>query len=202
MGKSVSDNGAGAAAQTSAAAGSNLANIQGNISQLLYNNTDPLRQALFSRFNWDPQVWNKALAGPVTSSSVAQSPLYPLLKQTAEQQYKIANDQAFANQPSGGALASALQDNSRDRANAMITGTAAIGQDFQNYNTGMLDRAFQLATGVPAVSLSGLGSASGTLGQLQASQAAQAAQASSATAGKNASLGQGLGTLGAAAIKK
>jgi len=198
MGKEVDDNGAGAAAQTSAAASSRLANQQAAIAQALFNQSAPIRSRVAARYSNNNVFSNAA----VTGKQVEQSPLFPLLKQTAEQQYQIANDQALASLPTGGGLNAALGDIASNRAQTMVQGVGAIGENLQGIRERELERAIGLATGTPSIALSGLGSAGSLLGNLQASQASQAAQAQSAQAGKNASVGQGLGTLGAAAIKK
>lgn len=198
MGKEVDDNGAGAAAQTNAAATSKLANQQAAIAKELFAQSAPIRYRVAARYT-NPAVYSNAA---VTSKQVEQSPLFPLLKQTAEQQYGLANDQAMASIPTGGSLNAALGDIAANRAQTMVQGVGAIGENLQGIRERELERAIGLATGTPSIALSGLGSAGSLLGQLQSSQAAQASNAASAQAGKNASLGTGLGTLGAAAIKK
>lgn len=110
---------------------------------------------------------------------VTASPLFAPVKQAAENQFQLANEQVLANLPAGGLLQEQLAENARSRGQTL---TGAAG----NIAQGELDRAFSLATGQPLQAQQGLGSTVNALTSL-AGQQAQASASSSA--GKNQMLG-------------
>lgn len=109
------------------------------------------------------------------------SPVYQPSRMALERQYQQANELARQQMPSGGALNEAMAGNIRARASGLTGIEGQIAQD--EYN-----KAYGLATGVPALSMS-------TLSNLAGSELSAAATQSAAKSGLFGDLGSGLGEM-------
>lgn len=146
------------------------ADMQAQLAQMLFSQTDPLRQQLIGRSE-------DFLGGGM---DIAASPTYDALKLSADQNFNAAKDNALARLAPGGGLTDALVDLEGQRADVLTQGA---GQIYDNE----LSRAMGLGAGLTNTSMGGLGQA----GNVQAGLAAANAQQS---AGKAGALGQGLGS--------
>lgn len=115
------------------------------------------------------------------------SPIFGAIKGANETQFDLARQRTLESIPAGGALTDALTDVELGRAASMTGQLGGLASD-------ELDRALGLATGGLTQASGGLAASSATEGQLLAAQQQSNAAASAAK-------GQGLGMLGAAAIK-
>jgi len=160
------------------------------LAQEYWSETDPLRQSLFSQYS-------DFLGGKPVSEMAAYAPTYAAAKTGLEDQYALAKQNVMGSTPAGGALTSALANVEAGRASDVgslpATISASLTQD-------LMDKIYGTSTGSAATSTSALG----TAGNAYASQYASALGAqTSANQMENQSmmgLGQGLGTLGAAAM--
>jgi len=161
---------------------------------------------------------------PVTVNDITANPSFGAQKSFVEQQFGNARQQALANVPRGGALQDVLGQLESSRARELSSRFGALAQDEvarrERERTGALtvaqqnrtaferdlDRRLQeinlLSTGQTGQALSGLSAATGGLASVGATQAQLANAAANRDAGKSGGLGQAVGTLGAAAIKK
>lgn len=185
MGKS--SGGSSALADQSSAEARRLAQIQGDIAQTIFQQTGPFRNATLG---------GTTLAEPVTIEDVQQSPLFPAVKQSTEQQFDRARENIIGTTPSGGVLDRLLANTEAARASSLAGAQGALAGEEQARR----ERAFQLATGAPAVSLGGLSSAAGTLSGIAGQQAAIAQAEADRSAGKSSGIGQGVGLLAASKI--
>lgn len=148
----------------------NFGDIQGQLAQRLFEQTDPLRQMLLDRSS-----------GFLASGDPTQSPVYKNLQLTAGRTFNRAKDNAIARFAPGGALMEALTGLEGDRAQFLSQGAADIYES-------ELDRALALGTGATGQSLGALGQA----GQIQALRAQANADRD---AGKAGGLGAGIGAI-------
>lgn len=145
------------------------ADMQAQLAQMLFQQTDPVRRQLIDRSG-------EFLDGGM---DVRQSPTYDALKLSADSNFNQAKDNVIARLAPGGGLVDALADLEFQRANTLTQGGANI---YENE----LSRAMALGTGLTGTSMGALGQA----GNVQAGLAAANAQQS---AGKSEGLGQGVG---------
>ena len=150
--------------------GVNFGDIQGQLAEKLFNQTDPLRQMLLNRST-----------NFLSSGDPRETPIYKNLQLTAGQGFNRAKDNTIARFAPGGALMEALTGLEGDRAQFLSQGASDI------YSS-EIDRALALGTGVTGQSLNALGQA----GQLQAARAQANADRD---AGKAGGIGAGLGAL-------
>lgn len=128
------------------------------IATEMYSETGPLREDILAR--------SEAFMGE-GQFDPTQSALYKPGRESVETQYLQSNELARQNLPAGGSLNQALSENVRERGSGLTSLEGAITQD--EYN-----KAYGLATGVPALSLSTLTSLAGS--EMEASAANQAAK--------------------------
>ena len=128
------------------------AKTQANISKELYQESSPLRQALFSMYG---DTFNSGGFSP------SGSYVYNTGADTINAQFDNAEKNIIANTAEGGALSDLLARNEYEKASAKGNLAAGVAESD-------LNRAIQLATGQTAISQSGFGSAA----QAQAQQAA------------------------------
>lgn len=119
----------------------NPADIQAQLAQQLFQQTDPLRRSLIGRSQ-------DFLGG----GDVMESPQYADLQVQTGRAFNQAKDNVIARTAPGGALVDALTNLEGDRAAALSSGAAGLEQT-------ELDRALALATGTVPAAMGGLGSA-------------------------------------------
>lgn len=148
-----------------------FSDVQAQLAQDLFNQTDPLRQALIGRSE-------SFLGGGM---DVTQTPMYQNLQRTAGINFNQAKDNAIARFAPGGALIDALTGLEGDRAGVLSQGASNIyGSE--------LDRATALGTGMVAPALGAIGQA----GQVQAMNAQASADRNAAKMG---GIGSGIGAI-------
>jgi len=153
--------------------GSNASDIQAQLAQQLFAETDPLRRALIGQAD-------QFVGGDRTFDG---SPTSRAFKETAEAQFVRARENIIGATPRGGALTSALSGLESDRASALAGGQAQFSERFGEQE---IARAMTLATG-------STGQALGGLGQAGFAQAGAAQAAATQSAGKAGALGTGAG---------
>lgn len=120
------------------------------LSEQLYGQTDPVRQALIDQAS-------QFLSGGFDLSSLPQ---YAALKNAVESQYGRARENVLGSVAGGGSLSDALADVEIGRAGSLVQGIGGIAND-------QLALAQSLATGSPlSASFGGLGQAAGIQGSL------------------------------------
>lgn len=148
-----------------------FSDIQGQLAQDLFRQTDPLRQSLIGQ--------SQSFLGG--GRDVTQTPMYQNLQRTAGINFNQAKDNAIARFAPGGALIDALTQLESDRAGVLSQGASNIyGSE--------LDRAMALGTGMT-------GSALGALGQAGNVQAMNAQANADRDAGKMSGIGSGIGAI-------
>lgn len=148
-------------------AGSPAADLQAQIAEQLFQQTDPLRTSLIDR------------SQSYLTNGVDSSPQFSAFKASAEPQFATAKNNVIANTPAGGALVSALTQLEADRARTLTQARGAIDES-------ELARAMTLATGTTGTSVGALGTAASI-------QAAQAQAEADREAGILGALGTGAG---------
>lgn len=143
--------------------------LQMQYANELFQDTDPIRQSLFSRSE-------DFLGGGM---DVRETPAYEALKYSADSGFNQAKDNTISRFAPGGGLVDAMTNLEGQRAGTMTQGAGQI------YDA-ELNRALQLGTGMTNTSMQSLGQA----GSIQAQLAA--ANASESAAGKGA-MGQAAG---------
>lgn len=147
------------------------AGVQAQISQDLFNQSDPLRQMLIDR--------STNFLGPTGLGDMMSSPAYLAFKGQTDGNFAKAKDNTLASLPNGGGLMDALTGLEGQRASTLSQGA---GQIYDNETA----RALSLATGQVPTAMSGLGQAANA-------QSMNAASASASSDAKAGSLGQGVG---------
>lgn len=200
---------AGEAGKKASKKGNQAANLQADIANKLFTETDPLRSALIGRsanFLGAPTGMASSIgANPSTASlkngiqvpiggnapkaaipgttgsgfDVTGTPTFAAYKNVADRSFQRARDNAISNLPSGGGLSSALINLEGQRADNLTQGAG-------NIYDAELARAMTLATGQTGVAMGGLG-------QAASAQALNAQAAAQQSAGKSGALGTGLG---------
>lgn len=188
---------------------SKAANLQADIANRLFTETDPLRQSLIGRsanFLGTPtgvagisgtspqtatikngaqipipgQAGTPAVAGtPGSGFDVTGTPTFAAYKNVADRSFQRARNNALSSIAPGGSLTSALVNLEGQRADNLTQGAG-------NIYDAELARAMTLATGQTGVAMGGLGQAANA-------QALNAQAAAQQSAGKSGALGTGLG---------
>lgn len=149
----------------------NFSDIQAQLAQELFNQTDPLRQALIGQ--------SESFLGG--GRDVTATPMYQNLQRTTGINFNQAKDNTIARFAPGGALIDAMTQLEADRAGTLSQGASNIyGSE--------LDRAMMLGTGTA-------GTALGALGQAGNTQAMRAQANADRDAGKMSGIGQGVGAI-------
>lgn len=182
--------------QTSEAA-ERLANIQADQAQQLFAESTPIRQRLLNEFGQ-----SAGASEPIDFNFVTQNPAFGALKDATETNFDLARDRLISNTPAGGALFSGLGNIERGRAGALTSGVGVLSTEELARRERMQDRALSAATGLPAISVGGLGGATNAFTQLAGQQAAAANAAANRDAGKASGLGNAAGSIAGAAMFK
>lgn len=150
-----------------------FSNVQGELAQQLFAQTDPLRALLIGQSQ-------DFLSG---GADVTQTPQYQALQLSTGQNFNQAKDNMVARFAPGGALVDALSGLEGDRAGVLSQGASQIyGSE--------LDRALALGTGATGAALGALGQA----GNVQAMKAqAKADEKNGVSGGLGAAAGGYLG---------
>lgn len=114
----------------------------------------------------EERLSNPTAPGTSLSSQIHSSPQFASLKDAIDRQFSMAKKNLLGTTPAGGALTSSLANLEGQRAGNMASGFGDLAER-------EMARAFALGTGQTPIALSGLGSAAGSLGQIQAAQAQQ-----------------------------
>jgi len=147
----------------------NFADIQGQLAQRLFDQTDPLRSALIGRSE-------DFLSGGFDPT---QTPAYQDLQLQTGRNFNQAKDNIIARFAPGGGLIDAITGLEGDRAATLSGGASQIYQS-------ELDRALSLGTGATGLALGSIGQA----GNIQAMKSQAAAERDSAKAqGTGAAVG-------------
>lgn len=133
----------------------NATKWQKKIAVGLFQDTDPIRQALFDRSG-------DFLSGGM---DVRESPSYEALKLATDSSFNQAKDNTIARFAPGGGLIDAITGLEADRAQTMASGAAQLNEQ-------ELARAMSLGTGMSQQSLAGLGQAGNVQAQIAQSNAA------------------------------
>lgn len=184
------------------------ADAQARMAEQLFRQTDPIRTSLIGRSAsflgaqpvastqpFEPTASGKAgiiqraqangtvpqVSGGGGFGDVMATPTFQAFKESADQNFSRARDNALATLPTGGALAESLVGLEGQRASTLTQGAGAIYGD-------ELARAMSLASGGSAQSMN-------SLGQAAAVQAQMAANRAMVQASKYESLGQGAGAM-------
>ena len=192
-----SGGGSDASAESSAEA-KRLAKIQADIAQGIFKQSGPTRGAAFDTLG--PMVGQAA--DPITLDSLTQNPMFGALKHGTETQFDLGRERLIEDLPVGGTLAEGLSGLETGRSSALTAGFGNLAADELQRRERNLDRGLAVATGVPSISLGGLGSASNTLNQIGSTQASIAESQANRGAGKAQGMGQAAGSIGAAAVTK
>lgn len=147
------------------------AELQAQLAQQLFSQTDPLRRSLIDRST-------EFMGGGL---DVRDTPAYEALKYSADANFNQAKDNAIARLAPGGGLTDALVDLESNRAGMLTQGAGQLYGD-------ELSRAIALGSGITDQSLNSLGQAGGVQASLANAQAQQ-----------NAGKAQGLGAAAGAA---
>lgn len=145
------------------------AELQAQLAQQLFSQTDPLRRSLIDRST-------EFMGGGL---DVRDTPAYEALKYSADANFNQAKDNAIARLAPGGGLTDALVDLESNRAGMLTQGAGQLYGD-------ELSRAIALGSGITDQSLNSLGQAGGVQASLANAQAQQ-------NAGKAGGLGQAAG---------
>lgn len=155
--------------------GGSIESASGNqaneIAIQMFKETEPLRENILAR--------SEAFMGEDGGFDPTQSAMYKPRRDALETQYMQSNELARQNMPAGGSLNEALAGNVRTRASGLTGLEGDITQD--EYN-----KAYGMATGVPALSLS-------TLTNLAGSEMSAAAQEQAAKSGLLGEFGNAMG---------
>lgn len=160
---------------------------QAELSQKLWDETDPTRQALTSKYNTFLSGNYDVRQDP--SFQAIYNPSYTAGRQGLEQQYTQAKQNALSNFAPGGALARQMMGLETARASdvgslpGQLTSQLS-GNIINNLNT----QAYGMASGMPAVSIGGYGSSGNTY------QSALNQEMQSQSQGKGG-LGSGIGSM-------
>jgi hypothetical protein len=141
-----------------AAAGSSSAyDVQSQLAQQLFSQTDPIRQSLIGR------------SQDYLTNGIGASPQFDAFKANEEAMYNQARDNIISDTPAGGALTSALVNLEGNRARDLTQARGAIDSE-------ELARAMTIGTGTTGQALGALGQAGGIQAQIAAANAARNAE--------------------------
>lgn len=150
---------------------SQASKTQARLAELMFNQTQPIRTALYDRSG-------EFLSG---GADVMDTPAYLAFKSSSDRNFNKAKDNVVSRVAPGGALVSALAGLEGDRASTLTEGAGQL------YDA-ELNRALQLGTGASGQSL-------GSLGQAGANQAQVAMAQGTAKGGMAEGLGSGVGAM-------
>lgn len=132
--------------------GGNAGDIQAQIAQQMFAQTDPLRRGLLAR------------SGQFLNGGIDSSAQFGAFKSGAEPQYAAARNNIIANTAPGGQLTAALTQLEGNRAQGLSQARGAVEES-------ELARAMTLATGTTGQALGTLGSAANTQAMVAQSEA-------------------------------
>jgi hypothetical protein len=141
--------------------------VQSQLAQQLFAETDPLRRGMIGRSD-----------AFLSGEDVMDSPQFANLKVQTGRSFNQAKDNAIARFAPGGALIDAITGLESDRASTLSAGAAGLQED-------ELGRAMSLGTGLAGASLGALGQA----GNTQAMMAQANAQVKAAEKGAIGEIG-------------